>query len=157
MPVRDVDHGWKKFRKQMDEIKADKTQVRVGILASSAERQGGEISNLELGMIHEFGAPGANIPQRSFLRATADQKKQAWGKLIEQLSKKLVNKGISLQDALGLLGQRASADIKNTITQGAGIPPPLKPETIRRKGSSRPLVDSGQLVASITYEVGEGK
>jgi hypothetical protein len=33
------------------------------------------------------------------------------------------------------------------------IPPPLKPETIKRKKSSVPLVDTGQLVAAIMAKV----
>ncbi|MCX8207429.1 MAG: hypothetical protein N3G75_06315 [Methanothrix sp.] len=35
----------------------------------------------------------------------------------------------------------------------AHIPPPLKPETVRRKGSSTPLIDTGQLIGSITHQI----
>jgi hypothetical protein len=35
----------------------------------------------------------------------------------------------------------------------AGLEPPLQPATIRRKGSSTPLIDSGRLLQSFAYEV----
>ena len=58
---------------------------------------------------------------------------------------------MTLPRALGLLGARMSADMKMTIKNR--IPPPLQPETIRRKGSDVPLIDTGQLINSITWAV----
>ena len=50
--------------------------VRVGVLADQPkkERGGGvgTLSLVEVAALHEFGAPGAGIPQRSFIRATVD-------------------------------------------------------------------------------------
>jgi len=43
--------------------------------------------------------------------------------------------------------------IKETITEGRGEWPPLKPATIKRKGSSKPLIDTGKLRASITHKI----
>jgi len=47
--------------------------------------------------------------------------------------------------------------IKQKITQGDPSWPPLKPETIKRKGSSKPLIDTGKLRASITHKVEDDK
>jgi phage gpG-like protein len=44
-------------------------------------------------------------------------------------------------------------EIKKTITAGRSEWKPLKPATIRRKGSSKPLIDTGKLRASITHRV----
>lgn len=35
----------------------------------------------------------------------------------------------------------------------SNIPPPLKPETIKRKGSSTALIDTGEMLGQITHEM----
>jgi len=47
--------------------------------------------------------------------------------------------------------------IKQKITEGDPSWPPLKPETIKRKGSSKPLINTGKLRASITHKVEDDK
>lgn len=127
-------------------------EVRIGIFEGHAGRDGADkLTNVELGIIHEFGSPGGHPPERSFLRSTADHKRKAWMDLMTRALQKVLDGKISVDTALGLVGQRASADVRRAITSGEGIPPPLSQVTIDRKGSSRPLVDSSQLVNSITY------
>ena len=126
---------------------ATKKQLR----SSAASRA--SIGVVELATIHEFGAPRAGIPQRSFLRDTADLKREAWLKTAERLVKLIARGKLTVERALGLLGEKASGDVKRRIKSGTGIPPELQPATIRAKGSSRPLVDTGRLVNSISYQV----
>lgn len=127
-------------------------EVRIGIFEGHAGRDGtGALTNVDLGIIHEFGTPNNRPPERSFLRSTADHKRAAWMDLMTRALQKVIDGKISVDTALGLVGQRASADVKRTITSGSGVPPPLSQVTIDRKGSSRPLVDSSQLLNSITY------
>lgn len=147
--------GLAQLIKIVDQLKID-PEVRIGIFQGGGPRTGSGPTNVEIGIIHEFGAPGANIPERSFLRRTADHKRKDWLDLMARALGKVVDGKITAQTALGLVGQRASADVKQTITRGAGVPPPLKDKTIAAKGSSRPLVDTGQLVNSITYKVHVG-
>ena len=54
---------------------------------------------------------------------------------------------------LELLGAFAAAEVKKTITAGAGVPPPNAPSTIAKKGSDRPLVDTGRLLGAIQWEI----
>ena len=58
---------------------------------------------------------------------------------------------ITAEAALGALGEEAKNISKVAITEG--ITPALKSATIKRKKSSKPLIDTGQLLNSITYEV----
>lgn len=58
---------------------------------------------------------------------------------------------IDLARVLERVGARFENDILDRIR--AHIPPPLSPETIRRKGSTTPLIDTGQLVGSITHQI----
>ncbi|WP_252715295.1 hypothetical protein [Acinetobacter junii] len=50
-----------------------------------------------------------------------------------------------------ILGMQAAADVQMYMVNGKFAP--LKAKTIKRKGSSKPLIDTGQLRQSITYKV----
>lgn len=149
--VRDIDKGWGQLRRM---AAGPPDRVRIGIQGdeADAEHEGGELTNLELGNIHEYGAPLAKIPERSFIRATIDEKAAAYIKLAGRLGKSVLQGTRTRAQALGLLGERVRADIVHRIN--SGIEPPLRPATIARKGSSKPLVDTGQLKGSITYVLG---
>lgn len=108
------------------------------------------IGNVELAIIQEFGL---GVPERSFLRRTFDKRREEWKALAERLMRLVLKEKLTADAMLKLLGEKMKADIKREITSGAGIPPPNAQSTIDRKGSSRPLVDSGRLVGSIDYEV----
>ena len=128
-------------------------RVRVGILADAPKTEhdsgDGAATLLEIAAIHEFGA--GPIPQRSFIRATMDARQADIARLQEVLVGQVLDGKITPDQALALLGAKVAAWMQKTISEG--IAPELKPETIARKGSSVPLVDTGQLKSSITYVV----
>ncbi|MFZ5440466.1 MAG: hypothetical protein ACOZQL_10680 [Myxococcota bacterium] len=125
--------------------------VKVGVLGKTAVRDLG-LDNVALAVTHEFGVPG-RIPSRPFLRSTFDLKRDDWGNLLARLITKALKGSITVEQVLGLIGQRASADVRNRITVGTSPFVPNAPFTIAQKGSSRPLVDTGRLVQSISYQV----
>ena len=131
--------------------------VRVGILADepkrSREPQDSGLSLVEVALIHEFGAPAAGIPQRSFLRAAIDEHAPDLRRLILAVAARALDGAITPAQALDQIGSKVAGWVQTRIDQG--IAPPLKPETIARKGSSKPLVNVGQLKAAITWKVGE--
>ncbi len=112
------------------------------------------ITNPELGLIHEMGYPEGNIPARSFLRmplatrlpAEIDKIGRAvWRSLI--LMKGLV----PALKQLGVLGENVVQEAFQT--GGFGKWRPLKPATIRSKGSATILIDSAQMAKSVTSSV----
>ena len=134
--------------------------VRVGVLSSKG---GGEehtdddgkpsgVSMVELAAIHEFGSRKAGIPERSFIRRTFNSKRKQLAAMQVKLARAIVLRKLPVKSAYEILGQWAAAEVKKTITQ-TKIPPPLKKETIRRKKSDRPLVNTGKLLNAITHEV----
>jgi hypothetical protein len=135
-----------------------RAHVKVGVLASKRGSEthsgdAGHITLMELAAIHEFGSPAASIPERSFIRATFYVRRvEELRRKCAQIAKAVVTQGMDAQRALGLLGAWAVAEVKNTITE-IDIPPPLADSTVQAKGSSKPLVDTGQLKNSIQYEV----
>jgi hypothetical protein len=92
------------------------------------------------------------IPERSFIRSTIDEHAEQYHELVKKLAGMVIDGKMMTRQALGLLGARVVADIKRRIQRG--IDPPLKQATIDRKHSSKPLIDKGQLLNSITHEVG---
>jgi len=91
------------------------------------------------------------IPERSFLRATFDQKTDNIAKTAKKLQNQVIAGKLDTKKALETLGLYIKGLIQRRIS--SGIPPPLKPATIKRKGSSKPLIDTGQLRASIDHKV----
>lgn len=150
------DGVWKKLLAKAHEL--DKSYVKVGVLASKgggAAHGEDNISLIEIAAIHEFG--NGHVPERSFIRSTFYVRRvNALATMVAKLAKAIVTEGMTPKKALSLLGQWAASEVKETITE-IDIPPPLADSTIMAKGSSKPLVDTGQLKNSITYEVVEGE
>lgn len=147
------DRVWRQLMKKLPGIGS--IRVRVGYVGSAADAVHDDesgLTNAELGIIHEFGAPAAGIPARSHIRKTFEDKIDELKGMQLKLAKLLLADKIDVDRAFNTLGAWAVSAIKTTITQGK-VEPPLKPATIARKGSSKPLIDTGQLVNSITWEV----
>lgn len=123
--------------------------VAVGILQDEPVTD--RFSMVDLAMVHEFGSKDGRIPQRSFMRSTCDAKRSEHIKLVGLLQSKIVDGKLSIKQALSQLGEVVEKDIVQTINRG--IRPTLKPATIKRKGSSKPLIDTGHLKGFIKHEV----
>lgn len=102
---------------------------------------------VEIATIHEFGM---GVPERSFIRAFVDENEALIKKKIRTLGKKIVKGTLSSKQALDILGVWLTGKIQSRIAKG--IPPALAQATIDRKGSSKPLINTGQLRSSITHE-----
>jgi hypothetical protein len=98
------------------------------------------------------GPHDITIPMRSFIRSTMDANAQKYLEVAQRLMKKIIDRTMTRFQALALMGLRIQRDIQRTIDKTHT--PPNAPSTIRRKGSSHPLIDTGNLRASIRYSVG---
>lgn len=150
--VKDVDKGYKKFVENMRRHEKG-PHVRVGIQGqgNQSPREEFGISNVRLAAVHEFGSRDGRIPQRSFIRATIDRERKLLDKMLERAVRNAAEHGDHRKE-LEIVGQKAVAEMVRTIDQSIGLKP-LSTQTIARKGSSRPLIDTGQLKRSITYKV----
>lgn len=147
--IRVKDNGFKAFFKRLRAM--DGADLKVGIQGSDAYRSRGTLSMADLGRVHEFGFAPRGIPSRSFLRATFDEKQRTYANRVQDIVARTVKLKSNPRGALRILGELIRGDIVRRINEQ--IPPPLKPKTIARKGSTTPLVDTGQLVQSITARV----
>jgi hypothetical protein len=109
----------------------------------------GKRSVLEIGIVHEYGL-GDN-PERSFIRAWADENESQNNETLIKIGQAVVQGQFTAEQGLDRAGLRFVAEIQRRIK--GGISPPLDPRTIARKGSSTPLVNTGQLWSSIRHKV----
>ena len=130
--------------------------VKVGILGRKVSRKdSGELTNAELGAIHEFGSFTKRIPARSFLRMPIHQESKRIAIEAGKGSKSMVEKG-NMVGVLKNIGIACEAAIQRAFaSMGFGQWKPDKPATIRRKGSASPLIDTAQLRRSISSAVGQ--
>jgi hypothetical protein len=142
------DRGWQKILNLA--TKLDRAYVKVGVLKGDQVSSG--FTLVELAATHEFGSPAAGIPERSFIRRTFQEKQSETAAVISKLARQVITDGMPVERALNRLGAWGAAQVKNMITRGS-IRPPLMPSTIARKGSNRPLIDTGRLVGALIWEV----
>lgn len=140
----------------------DKMHVRVGVLAGGEEHdagreEGGEgIGMMELAAIQHFGSPAAGIPARPWIDAPFKAEPAKLGEMCAKLCKAIVTDRMTVARAYALLGAWCKKEIQLYVTSGPHIPPPLASLTVIRKGSDRPLVNTGRMVNAVDYEVAEG-
>lgn len=132
--------------------------VYVGIPQAEDGRKGGPIGNASLGYIQENGSAARNIPARPFLvpgvRKVADQVAEELGAGAAAV---LVGRTDAVRTSYNRAGILAVSSVKATITAGEGFAP-LSDATLAaraRRGVTRtkPLIDTGQLRASVTYTI----
>lgn len=91
------------------------------------------------------------IPERSFLRAGFDENVKEINKYLDILLKKVATGEMSEREYLDNIGQRLSSKIK-TFARNLNSPANSR-VTRENKGSSNPLVDTGQMIRGITWKV----
>lgn len=135
-------------------------EVLVGVPETKAHREG-PITNASLALIHDKGSPARNIPARPFMEPGIKKAMPRIRDLMKQVGVAAIAGNLSaVQRGFESVGLTAQSAIRSRINEG--IPPALKPSTIRarkRKGfqGTKPLVRSGQLRNAITYIVRKKK
>ena len=91
------------------------------------------------------------IPERSFIRATIDEKKDVWSDLINNCLKKVFSGELSFEQALLTLGLKIKDDIQIKISEIAADGG-NSTMTIAMKGKDTPLINTGIMQESISVE-----
>lgn len=148
--IIDKDHGFARIVGNIAKA-AKQAYVTIGIHQEEGDKEHGPMTVAQIAAVHEYGSPENNIPQRSFIRDTHDLNLQANLERLNRMEEHVLMDKLTQHQALTFLGEVASKQMTSRINQG--IAPALKPETIKRKGSSKPLIDTGQLKGSIGFKV----
>lgn len=158
--VRDIDKGFNALMKRLVSA-ADPTSLTVGIHEAEGSEQKkeehgtSELTLVEIAAIHEFGLAEPDIPRRSFITDWADENAERHKGQLRTMAKAVIKGAVeSESQALERLGNLYVGEVQKRIAEG--IEPPLAESTIKRKGSSKPLIDTGQLRSAVTYLVKKG-
>jgi hypothetical protein len=141
-----IDRGWRKISGAA--LGLNGRAVKVGIMAGSGSHDG--TSLVDIAVFNEFGTE--RIPSRPFMRRTADENEGRVQRFAAGLARRVMSGQMrpeQLLDSVGLWFQRA---IRATIRNSPSWAVPNAPSTIARKGSTKPLVDTGLLHGSVNYE-----
>lgn len=129
-----------------------KPKVYIGVPASNnGIHKDSKINIATLLALHVYGAPTRGIPQRDPLRPPLIANAQRYTDLMAQGIKNALANGTDPNVVYEKIGIVASNDVKDYFVSGSFKP--LDQKTIDRKGSSKPLIDTGEMRSSITYEV----
>lgn len=125
-------------------------EIRVGVFAERVYDDGTPAAYVAA--IQELGHPESGIPARPFLRPTFQQRNAENRELMARGIRAAINGRISTTAMLDQIGRANAGAVSTTISQITE--PPLAPSTIAaKKGATKPLVDTGYLIQSITSEV----
>ena len=153
MRVTTQTSGGNRLQQRMADIRKrlqKNSGVRVGVPASAGQTEDG-ISLAGLGAVHEFGSADGHIPERSFLRVPLRSNRDKFAAIFKNQVPLVVRGDLTMRQFMDQLGASAAGVSQEAIS--AGISPANAESTIERKGSSTPLVDTGRLRQSITWEV----
>lgn len=142
--------GGDKYKGLLAEIAKQKVGVKAGILADATTTEGKGIA--EYAIYNEFGT--AAIPARPFMRQTVEKSKGKWIKTVEQLMGR--NPG-NARDAMFVVGEVMRGDIVYEIQNGSFAANAASTVAAKeRKGKvepDHPLIDTGQMMKAVSYEV----
>ena len=141
---------------QLEKLKA--LEVQVGFFqgekkATKRTKNGVTETDTDIVLVaswNEFGT--SKIPPRPFFRESIDQAKQVLPAFWQSELKKII-KGQDAEVTLKRLGTLLKGMIQQHIVEGDFAP--NAPSTIKKKGSSRPLIDTGRMRQSVTYRIVE--
>lgn len=148
----------KKFNEYLKQIELLKTSfVEIGF--QEGEKTHAQVkgkrkkeANLSIPQIaadNEFGT--RFIPSRPFMSTSFDENKSRINNLILKEYDKIVDGSSTVKKSLELIGVFGVGIVQKKIR--AVTTPPNSPRTIAEKGSSKPLIDFGQMIQSVSYKV----
>ena len=138
--------GGKKLARLLREAgKGGVSGVKVGFFSTARYEDGTPVA--AVAAWNEFGTE--TIPERPFFRNALAEAERGVSNI---LAKGIDTKKMVVDEQLaGRVGEYVQGKIQDSITSLKE--PPNAPETVRRKGSSNPLLDTGTLRNSVAWEV----
>lgn len=159
--VKDDRRQYDRLRRDLNRLGSLRTTVGVHDDAGMHGLDG--VTVAEIAAVHEFGE--GRIPQRSFLRKTFDEREGAIRGVLEDGIADVIAERFTPQQVMDKAGMIVRGMVQTAIQ--AGIEPPLSEMTIASRdakakhggglqslaGQHTPLIDTGQLLSSITHTV----
>jgi len=166
-----TDLGWNRTIRNMHAM--DRAYVMIGVQQGERhkDQDTGVTSDLvDIAASNEFGVERKNpvtmrrksggkylkvtskkVPERSFLRSTADEQRENIARQVQVIAAAIIDGKMSVHKGLMIIGLEHARQIKRKILMLRH--PANSLMTILKKGSSNPLIDTGQLMQSIRAKV----
>jgi len=139
----------RRFMKELRELA--ELEVRIGYQrgqAAAADDDNPRADLVDIAMWNEFGT--VNIPSRPFMRDSVDKHMAAINHMLTAQKDALL-KGASAREILETAGLFQQDLIQTEIEQGDFVA--NADSTIRKKGSDKPLIDTGTMKDSVHYQI----
>lgn len=127
--------------------KLDGLQIKVGVLRNAGSYPDGT-KVVDVAVWNELGE--GNMPPRAFIGDTFRVQRTEIRKIKAELVRRVMLGTMSVSTVAQATGNWYKGIVQRSITNTAWAP--NAPMTIARKGSSKPLVDTGRLLNSIDWE-----
>lgn len=146
MPVTviDKDLGFKRIVREVNASKNSYTQV--GFQGDEKEKNS-KARVVDVAAFNEFGTD--RIPQRSFVRTSFDRVLPKLNSLIDKLYRDFLLGHIGAKKSLSIVGEYMKGEMQKQIDMT--LTPPNAQSTISSKGSSHPLINTGQMRQSVQH------
>lgn len=128
--------------------------IHADVLTKRARGKTGGESMAAIARKNELGSRAERIPARPFMANTMRYQGDAMQQLMLDVGHMIINRRFTPLQGYNVIGYTYEMLLRNTILQQ--VPPPNAPYTIVRKGSSTPLIDTGQMFRAITYRIIRG-
>jgi hypothetical protein len=145
--VKRTGPGIKSIGVNMREL--DGVQARTGWFETARYPNGMSVATVAI--VQEHGSAANGIPPRPFFRPTIVAESNKWFRQIGDGAKAVFEGRRTALQVLETVALGAAGDVAKSIERVKS--PPLKPATIKNKvtpGNTKPLVDSGQMIQSVT-------
>jgi hypothetical protein len=148
--VVDRDLGWDRIKRETEALSGK--AVKVGI-----QSDGGDV--IDRAFFNEYGTAGGAsgggwggpVPARPFISTAFEENRENLHQMKARLWNGVIDGRIGADQAARLLGEHHQNQVREKIT--AIDTPPNAPLTVELKGSSNPLIDTGQMRQTVRYEI----
>ncbi len=143
---------WSKMTKEGEKLKqvikeCKEKAVYVGFNSSSGSEENGA-SIVDVAVWNEFGTE--HMPSRPFMRDTLRNNKDEIKSMLASGMKSMIASG-DAEKTFNMVGSKVKGMVQQEIRDGEFEP--NAPSTIKQKGSSHPLIDTGRMRQSVVYVV----
>lgn len=136
------------LRRLAERLQRGDTQVLVGVPTGAGSYEDG-LTIATVAAVNEFGSADGKIPARPFLHPAIQEGAPMFRRIAELRLPDVIAGKENLLKALHQMGTLGVSLVQEKITDIRT--PPNAPSTIAKKGSSKPLIDTGALRQSIDY------
>ena len=152
--IKVIDRGFDAFILQLKEL--DRTPITIGVHSDVGADTYIESGNTvaEVAYRNEMGDPARHVPERSFLRSTAENKKRAWKKEARRLMKTTRKKHFNSKKFLEDMGEVAKKDVKKTIwSMRTPSNDPRYVKRVKPHVGNNPLINTLKLWRAIDFKI----